>query len=412
MAERIETLIIGAGVIGSSVAMHLAAQGMADVRVVDLDLEGTLSSSELNAGGVRATWTQPVNIEMSQVTIGYFGTIAEQVGYRPCGYLWLYGAEKLKAALQARERQLKMGWPVEAWDLTLLKRKVPFLDKTQGVDGVIFSPKDGLVNPNRVKNHFREQAKKAGVRFEDRLFLRQARYQKNAAYPIRLLWDRISGSLSEDAKVEIYSGREISLEAEIVEYEAQRVVNCAGAWAGKVAKILGYSSPAYPVRRQVCIFDCKEVDLTPYGMMVDTSGVYFHPEATHGLAGFANHEEPRGINYKYDGDAFFMEVIWPALYERSTAFEKLRHIAGWAGQYEVSPDESAILGKVENGEAGHSGRVFEAHSFSGHGVMHSYAAGRALAELMAHGRFQTLDSSMLAGSRFETGRLIRETLVI
>src|SRR5262245_46492986 len=68
---RVDTLVVGAGVIGSSVAMHLAQKGVRDIRVIDFDMEGALSSSELNAGGVRATWLQPINIEMSKLTIDY-----------------------------------------------------------------------------------------------------------------------------------------------------------------------------------------------------------------------------------------------------------------------------------------------------------------------------------------------------
>lgn len=405
---NVDTLIIGAGVIGSSVAMHLGRLGVRDVRVIDFDLEGPLSSSELNAGGVRATLFQPVNIRMSQLTIDYFAAVAEEVGYRPVGYLWLHAEEKLPGALKARERQMEMGWPVEAWDVAELKRRVPLIDKAEGIAGAMFAPRDGLVNPNRVKNHFREEAKKLGVAFDDRMLLRSAEYGEGG---VRLLAEKFPQVLSHDAQVEVLSGK-LSLEEGRIEYRAKRVINCAGAWAAGIAKILGYPCPSYALRRQVCIFDCRDADLTPYGMIVDPSGVYFHPEATNGLAGFANHDEPHGLNYAYDGEAFFMEKIWPALYERSTAFERLKHLTGWAGLYEVSPDECAIIGPAAQGEAAKSGRVFEAHSFSGHGVMHSYATGLALAELIVRGRYETVDASVLSARRFETGELIREGLVI
>jgi len=162
----------------------------------------------------------------------------------------------------------------------------------------------------------------------------------------------------------------------------------------------------------VCIFDCRDVDLTPYGMIVDTSGVYFHPEAANGLAGYADPNEPIGVNYAYDGDRFFEEAIWPALYSRSTRFERLKHLTGWAGLYEVSPDESAIIGEAAVPSRLSPGRYFEAHSFSGHGAMHSYAAGLALAEWMVQGRYETLDATPLSGRRFDEGRLLQETLVI
>jgi glycine/D-amino acid oxidase-like deaminating enzyme len=217
--------------------------------------------------------------------------------------------------------------------------------------------------------------------------------------------------LSHEEKIEVLSGRG-PRDLTPVQYQADRVVNCAGPWAPPIAKMFGYSCPSIPVRRQVSIFDSRDVDLSPYGMIVDTSGVYFHPEASSGLSGFLNRGEPSGVKYHYDGESFFNEHIWPALYERSTHFEKLRHITGWAGQYEVSPDECAILGQVRQGTFKTNPRVYEAHSFSGHGVMQSYSAGLALAELMVDGRFQAVDATQLNGSRFETGELIHETLVI
>jgi glycine/D-amino acid oxidase-like deaminating enzyme len=408
---QVETLIIGAGVVGSSVAMHLAQLGMRDIRVIDFDLEGSLSSSELNAGGVRATWVEPINIEMSKLSIEYFAANAEEVGYRPCGYLWLHKPENLERALKARETQLKMGWPVEVWDIPTLQSHAPFIDKTEGIGAALFSPRDGLVNPNLVKNHFRARARALGVSFDDRTMLRAVELTPDGTSKLKLMTERFESVMSHETRLAV-----LSLQGQIegrkrVTYRAQRVVNCAGPWAGHVAGLLGYSSPVHAVRRQVTIFDSRDVDLTPYGMIVDTSGVYFHPEATNGLAGFAAPEAP-GINYNYDGESFFEEMIWPALYERSTQFERLKHLTGWAGLYEVSPDECAVIGAAHGGNVGKSGHVFEAHSFSGHGLMHSYAAGRALAEKMVKGRSEIVDIEPLSAGRFETGRLIHENLII
>jgi glycine/D-amino acid oxidase-like deaminating enzyme len=410
--ESVDTLIIGAGLVGSSVAMHLAKLGAQNVRVIDFDLEGSFSSSELNAGGVRATWVQPINIQLSKLSIEYFASIADECGYRPCGYLWLHSPEKMNAAMKAREEQLKQGWTVEAWDLAELRRRVPFIDKTDGLAGAAFAPRDGLINPNLLKGHFRSKARELGVKFDDRTWVKSAEYVSREKAKVHLSVNRFESALSLDEKRTFLESGRTSRRHETVVYEAQRVINCAGPWSGQIAQILGYSCPTQAVRRQVCIFDCRDVDLTPYGMIVDSSGVYFHPEATNGLAGYAAHEEPPGVNYTYDGESFFMDVIWPALYERSTKFERLRHLTGWAGLYEVSPDESAIVGQVEQGEAGKSGSVFEAHSFSGHGVMQCYSVGLLLAEKIIRGRYETLDLSQLSGKRFEQGKTVRESLVI
>jgi sarcosine oxidase subunit beta len=147
-------------------------------------------------------------------------------------------------------------------------------------------------------------------------------------------------------------------------------------------------------------------------MIVDTSGVYFHPEAEYILGGIAERDEPIGQNFAYEGESFFQEKIWLPLSERSSKFEALRHLTGWGGLYEVSPDESAIIGEVELGTPRGTGRVFESHSFSGHGVMHSYACGVALAEKMRDGRSKILDVEPFSGTRFSLGKSLSETAVI
>ncbi|HRK02770.1 MAG TPA: FAD-dependent oxidoreductase, partial [Oligoflexia bacterium] len=143
------------------------------------------------------------------------------------------------------------------------------------------------------------------------------------------------------------------------------------------------------------------------GMFVDPSGVYFHAEAQFVLSGFAIESEPDGFNFDYDGQSFFEEHIWSALHERSSGFEMLKHVTGWAGLYEVSPDRCGIMGSVNN-----SSQIFEAHSFSGRGVMQSWAVGRGLSELILNERFETIDLAALSGERFKEGKLVRENLLI
>lgn len=403
-----EIVIIGAGVIGSGLAMALAEKGVSDVVVIDPDLEGTLSSSELNAGGVRATFNQEINVLSSKISIDYFSRHSKDVGYRDCGYLWMYQPERFEKALRDREKWQAQGWEVQAWTPQELQAKRPFIDRIDDLGGALFAPRDGLLNPNLLKLHFRNEAKKRGVKFVDRLLVRGSEITEQG---VRLDCEKLNTTLSAEEKEAVFTEAE-RIPGEKTRITAARVVNCAGAWAGGVAKALGYVSPCFAVRRQICIFDCRDVDLSPYGMMIDSSGVYFHPEATNILGGLAIRDEPPGANFAYDGIDFFQEKVWLPLSERSSQFESLRHLTGWGGLYEVSPDESAIVGVVETGAPKGTGRVFESHSYSGHGVMHSYANGVALAEKIVSGRYETLDLSILTGSRFESGKLVSETAVI
>src|SRR4051812_33317582 len=109
-------LIIGAGVVGSSLAMHLAKMGMKKICVLDFDLEGSLSSSELNAGGVRATWKKPLNIELSKFSIDYYSKVASEVCYKDCGYIWLLAQEAAATQLKSGLNSVAGGWPAEIWD--------------------------------------------------------------------------------------------------------------------------------------------------------------------------------------------------------------------------------------------------------------------------------------------------------
>ena len=405
-----DILVVGAGLVGSAIAMGLTQLGADRVTAVDLDLSGEWSSSELNAGGVRATFSQPVNLLTSKFSIEYYSQHAESVGYRDCGYLWLHRAEGWADALKAREMHEAHGWQVDVYDRAELKKKLPFLDKTEDLVGGLFGKRDGLVNPNRLKEHYREQAMQKGAKFLDGVWVCAARDRGTGAAPaIRAF--QFSEPLSSERKKQLLSENPESLANEFgewVEFRAKMLVNAAGAWAPHFAKILGYASPSLPVRRQISLFHARDLDLTPYGMIIDPSGVYFHPEAVYGLSGFANREEPPGFDFRYDGESFFQTYIWPALYERSTAFESLRHVSGWSGLYENSPDHHAIVGAVQDCPG-----VFEAHSFSGRGAMQSYGAGQALAELMLKGCYHTLDLTELSGQRFKKARpLANETWVI
>ncbi len=262
--RKIETdfLVIGAGLIGSGVAMGLARQQVDRAIVVDLDLAGEWSSSELNAGGVRATWSQKVNLLTSKFSIEYFMQHAEAVGYRDCGYLWLHRPETWTGALKAREMHVAHGWDVDVLDVAGLKNKVPFIDKTDDLVGGLFGKKDGLVNPNRLKEHFREIAVAKGVQLMDGVWVTGATAPgtHSDAWTIRAF--QFSGLLSSEHKKRILSENPEQLGSESgewLEIKCKNLVNCAGAWAPHIAKLAGYACPSVPVRRQISLFHARDV---------------------------------------------------------------------------------------------------------------------------------------------------------
>jgi sarcosine oxidase subunit beta len=177
---------------------------------------------------------------------------------------------------------------------------------------------------------------------------------------------------------------------------------------------LGLPDPTEPVRRQISLVDVHRQDLAPgvaldgLGMIVLASGLYFHPEGAHLLAGFSTPEEAPGYDFEYDGREFFEAEVWPRLAERASSFERCGHVRGWAGLYGVTPDRSGIAGAVRG-----FANLFEAHSFTGRGVMQSHGIAQAMASLLATGRYEGSDLSPLSRDRFaDPARWVREDLHI
>jgi glycine/D-amino acid oxidase-like deaminating enzyme len=402
--SRYDVAIVGAGIIGSSLAMALGERGLRSVSL-DIDLSGRLGSSERNAGGVRATWWQPVNIVLCRASIEYYEKIAADVGFLQKGYLWLYDAQTWPGALQHLELQRQLGHPIEELTPQQVSQRVPEIDRLDGIAGATFAPRDGLINPNLLKQHYRERSKERGASYIDRVFINAIEPQSDE---VRLSCWQADENLPEEGLMRLMAQDARAAEPEtgrMFELRAGCAAICCGAWSPNLTRLVGVETPTEAVRRQICLVDSRVTDLSAYGMIVDTSGLYFHNEGPHILAGYSPPQEPAGYSFRYDGEEFFMTQIWPRLYARMSCFERLRHVTGWAGLYAVSPDRSAIVGRL-------GPRLFEAHSFSGRGVMQSYGAGQALADLIVNGRYERLDASALSRGRFDSGELISEELHI
>jgi len=401
--ERYDVVIIGGGIIGSSAAMGLAERGLR-AAVVDIDLSGRLSSSEKNAGGVRATWWQPVNIRLCQVSIRYYETIRAEVGFRQSGYLWLYDAETWPKAWQHLKLQQSLGHSIEPLTALQVHSRVPEIDRLDGIAGATFSPEDGLINPNLLKEHYRARSRGLGAVYFDHVYVHQAAADANG---VRLQCWQPEHALSDAGLIRMMTedGPGEAAAGFLFELQAGAVAITAGAWSDNAMTLFGLKNYSEPIRRQICLVDNRITNFSAYGMIVDTSGIYFHNEGQHILAGYSPPDTPPGHHFNYDGEPFFVDEIWPRMYARMSCCERLRHVTGWAGLYEVSPDRSAILGLA-------APRIYEAHSFSGRGVMQSYGAGQALANLIATGSFGAFDAAALSRERFDLDRLVPEELHI
>lgn len=407
-----DILILGAGILGSSCAWQLSRKGGAEITVVDLDLAGTYSSSELNAGGVRATWWHPINMDLARESIRFYESLATELQFFQKGYLFLYGASKWKVALSRKPIYESKGIPVQFLEPGEISALLPEFENHKGISGATFSPKDGLIDPHLLREYYREGAKQRGVHFLDRTFAETIVSAERRIIEVRA--KQASAPLREEELETILTRHRVeatnSWKGEI--FRPKILLNCTGAWLPITSRHYGPPLPIQAVRRQISLFSSHEDDFSNRGMIVDASGLYMHAEGSHTgllLAGYSNRDERPGYNFKYDGEAFFDRKIWLRLYRRGNRkhFEAVKHIRGWAGLYAVSADRTGILGRVEPYE-----NLFELGAATGRGVMQSYALGLAMSELILDEKFSSIDAASLSRKRFENGAFLPENLDI
>jgi sarcosine oxidase subunit beta len=386
MNETADVVIIGSGIVGSSVAYHLAEAGCTNVLVVEREAHQGKGSTGKSMGGVRAQFATNVNIQMSRYSIDFFATFDEQLGYpadyRPHGYLFCATNERHLEYLKTnRERQLALG--VKNVDLISREDIVKILPQLRVNDvlGGTYCPTDGFVDPHSVMMGFMLKARERGVK----------------------LWldTRVTG-------IEVDNGRVTGVTTVRGFVSTPIVVNAAGAWAAEVALMAGAELPVEPLRRQ--LVPTEPFDGLPklFPMVIDMStGFHFRREGKGILLAWNDPEETPG--FKTDFDASFVEKILTRAASRvpCLADAAVNPRRAWAGLYEMTPDHHAIIGPAPNIKG-----LFFVNGFSGHGVMHSPASGRITSDLILHGRSDLIDTTLIGLERFATGRLLEETAIL
>ncbi len=380
-----DVVLIGGGIVGSSIAYHLTAVGCKSVLVIERESSQGKGSTGKSMGGVRAQFSTPVNIRMSLYSIPFYASFEERLGcpcdYRPQGYLFCATSEKHMAYLRTNyEKQVAMGLKnVQLVAGDEICSRFPQL-RGDDIVGGSFCSTDGFVDPYSAMTGFMSWAADHG-----------ATLLKNA--PVVSISRR-------DGGFEIATTREF--------VSARTVVNCAGPWAAEIASMVGITLPVEPLRRM--LVPTEPFDRFPHTapMIVDMSnGFHFRPEARGFLLAWNDPEETPG--YKTDFDPAFIEKILSRAAERVPMFENLEvnPKKAWAGLYEMTPDHHPILG-----ESPEVPGFFFANGFSGHGVMHAPATGKILSDLILTGNTDLIDASLLNFSRFADGRTIHETAVL
>jgi len=380
-----DVVLIGGGIVGSSIAYHLTAAGCKNVLVIERESAQGKGSTGKSMGGVRAQFSTPVNIQMSLYSIPFYASFEERLGhpcdYRPQGYLFCATHEKHMAFLRTNyEKQVAMGLrDARIISGDEIRQLFPQL-RGDDIVGGSFCSSDGFVDPYSAMVGLMTWAGDHG-----------ASLWKSAS---------VTGIRRKDGSFEIATTRET--------VSTRTVVNCAGAWAASIAEMVGIDLPVEPLRRM--LVPTEPFDQFPHTapMIIDMStGFHFRPEGRGFLLAWNDPDETPG--YKTDFDPSFVEKILIRAADRVPVFENVavNPKRAWAGLYEMTPDHHPILG-----ESPEVPRFFFANGFSGHGVMHSPATGKILSDLILTGETDLIDASLLNFSRFAEGRTIHETAVL
>ncbi|MDQ2669062.1 MAG: FAD-binding oxidoreductase [Gemmatimonadota bacterium] len=370
-------VVIGGGVIGASVAWHLARLGMRDVLVLDRATAPGAGSTGRATGGYRATFATEPNIRLSLLARETLCRFPEWSGgaavYHPVGYLWIARSEAMLATLRgANALQRRCGLTeAEIVRPDDVYRLNPAVAPDAEIRGALWCPTDGYVRPLEMLAGYRTAAEREGARF---------------AYGVEVTGLRI-GAGGAVAAVRTASG----------DVACSLTVNAAGPWAAQVAAWAGVALPVKPLRRQVAITE-PTTALPPHMPMTLWADDGFHVRVRDDrvLYAWPTPGDPANEwSVAVDGD-------WVGQAER-TAHERVPVLCGvavdrarcWGGLYEVSPDKRPIIGPAPGVP-----NLLLANGSSGHGVMHSAAIGRLVAEL-ATGASPTLDPAPFAPDRFE-----------
>lgn len=389
--KKSEIVIIGAGVVGASVAYHLTRRGATDVLILESEAKQGSGSTGKATGGVRAQFETEINVKMSLYSMNFFENWDFDCEYEPRGYLFFTTDEKHFGYLERNvETQKSLGVKaIEIVDAKTIAEICPILNVSDIVGGA-FGGRDGFINPLAVMRGFTAEALKRGakIEFETRAF-----------------------------SIEIAAGKVSAVETNKGRIECEKVVLCSGARAKDLAQTAGIDLPVEPQKRQIVWAKSPESLPANLPMTIDLgSGFHFRPARD-----FTNNEPAKTDEVLFacpdadgksacdtDFDEAFVGKVYerakhrsPFLYETKPILAKCR-----AGLYENTPDHHAILGGCAI-----TGLYF-ANGFSGHGVMHSPATGRALAEIVLDGAASFLDVSCLSLERFATGELLHETAFI
>ncbi|MFT9159460.1 MAG: FAD-dependent oxidoreductase [Acetobacter sp.] len=386
---KTDIVVIGGGAVGAAVAYFVKnLDPTTSVTVIERDPTYSLASTPRASGGVRRLFSLPENIELSNFSIPFFDTFAQtmeidgnpiDIGLKKNGYLFIVPPSARDMLKRNFDTETDLGCNVVWLEPDELKHRYPSMNVTD-LGAAVLSPDDGWLDPHSVLMGLRNKARTLGAEFvaDEVVGLERTAHSVQA--------------------VILKSGQKV---------EAGAFVNAAGAWAKDICAMLGFAAPIEPLRRFEHYFETEEA-IEPLPYLKDPDRLAFRPEGKGYSGGVPTLEEPRGYNFDADHD-YFEDVVWPALAHRFPQFEKTKCKATLPGLYDQNDfDGNVIIGPGADG----LGNFHMLAGFSGHGLMHAPGCGRAMAELLLKGRYETLDLTRLGWQRLLNNTPLREEGII
>jgi len=396
MRDHAEVVVVGAGIMGLSVAYHLAELGVTNVSVVD---QGYLcgGASGRNGGGVRAQWSSEANVRLMLESIRMCREFATKmkinVWFRQGGYLFVARTPDVQQKLEKSVAlQNACGLPTRMLTAREACRIVPELDDS-GIQAASYNPDDGVVFPWPFVWGYAQAARKLGVEV--------------------VTWHEVVGFDTAGARIEGVRVRRcgppgtppsLSAAERPLLIRTNRVVNAAGAWSPNVAKMLGVELPNLPHRHEICSTEPLKPWLKP--LVADLSDGLYFSQSTRGeiVGGIGNDYVSPGLDSRSSHG--FLGKYARSLVRTCPVLARVKVLRQWAGCYDLTPDANPILGPVDDVE-----HFYQTSGFMGHGFMMAPVVGKHLALIVARGASEpTFDHWNLR--RFKEGKLLSESMII
>jgi sarcosine oxidase, subunit beta len=363
-----EVVVVGGGVIGTSVAFHLAEAGVSVCLLERDQLAG--GSTSRAAGGFRAQFSDPLNIAIGLRSIDAFLRFGERPGaeidLHQVGYLFLLDREEDVVSFEESVAlQNELGVPSRLVDLAEAAELCPLA----GLDGVLaatYCALDGHASPEAVVQGYAAGAREHGASV--------------------LTGCAVTGIAAE-------GGRIHGVETALGTIDTGTVVCAAGVWSPEIAGLVGVDLPVKPYLREVGFTGPTPGLPDRVPLTVDFStGLYFHREGPGLLFGMADRNQPAGLDAP--SDPAWLERVLEVAERRLPSLLEMGLAGGWKGFYEVTPDHNALVGESPESE-----RFLYATGFSGHGFLQGPAVGEIVRDLVL-GAEPFVDVAPLSAERF------------